>query len=362
MNMYVQKGFGNLIRKRLRDEGVDLDNQEVNRDLARVGAACGFLSTLDLSSASDTVSLELVRFLLPHDWCMALEQCRSPVGVLPDGTKVLYRKFSSMGNGYTFELESLIFYSLAWACNRYMGEPDTSFINVYGDDIIVPVRLDPLMRRVLDAAGFVVNARKSFSSGPFRESCGKHYHGVYEVSPFYVRRDVRTLGGLFLLHNKLYRWYHMMVSQGMAKYARGVSNVLVWLRSIAPKQWRVPKLPDGFGDGAFIGTFDEIRPSVVVPNGVRNGWDGYVVRVLLQRSYHFDLRDGSICVKKRGHWSVVKPASTYLGEGRKFLSLRASSPERTEMFLYDRKGVVTAGWIFLPRQSFSQWLTPLFPG
>lgn len=109
MNMYVQKGIAAMIRSRLKRAGMDLNSQERNQRLARVGSVAGTLATIDLSMASDTVALELVRSLYPPHWCSALEQCRSSQGVLPSGETVLYRKFSSMGNGYTFEMESSIF-------------------------------------------------------------------------------------------------------------------------------------------------------------------------------------------------------------------------------------------------------------
>jgi len=78
MNIYVQLGLGRVIQSRLRRVGIDLTDQSRNQRLAKEGSITGNLSTLDLSSASDTVSYELVRLLLPADWVNALEQARSP--------------------------------------------------------------------------------------------------------------------------------------------------------------------------------------------------------------------------------------------------------------------------------------------
>jgi hypothetical protein len=93
--MYLQKGVGNHIRRRLRRVGVNLNDQSVNRSLARMGAATGEVATLDLSSASDTVTIEAVRLLLPDDWFLYLNDIRSQE-VLVEGTYVRTEMFSSM--------------------------------------------------------------------------------------------------------------------------------------------------------------------------------------------------------------------------------------------------------------------------
>lgn len=276
MNMYVQKGLGAVIRRRLRRVGIDLDDQSKNRRLALLGSFTGTLATIDLSMASDTVSYELVRLLLPPDWFDALEQCRSYEGVLPSDVaaergipeRLRYQKFSSMGNGYTFELETAIFCCLAWATAELYDEEDHR-ISVYGDDIICPTRIAGPLMEVLRVAGFKPNAQKTFSTGQFRESCGIHALNGYDVTPFYIRRTPATIDDLFLLHNQLYRWCMRV------KHVLDVSAfwpLIQWLRGLAPPRWRKPRLPDGFGDGAFIGTFDE-----ATPRRARHYIEGYFV-------------------------------------------------------------------------------------
>jgi len=287
MNMYVQLGIGSFMRRRLRYFGCDLNDQTRNQRLAQIGSLAGTLATIDLSMASDTVARELVHLLLPADWVDALEQCRSPYGVLPSGDIVYYQKFSSMGNGYTFELESLIFYGLSLAVREAYGIKDTR-VSVYGDDIIVPTAMAEPLINVLREVGFVPNQKKSFWSGPFRESCGKHYFLGHDVTPFYVRRPVSSLAELFLLHNNLYRWLCRVkwAKVGKMQYrgtwetvSRPITDLLYplvdSLRELAPSNWRRPRIPDGFGDGAFIGTFDEALPTLA-----RRGWEGYTVHTL----------------------------------------------------------------------------------
>jgi hypothetical protein len=252
MNIYIQKGIGRVIRNRLKRVGINLNSQEANQQAARIGSLTGELATIDLSMASDTLSFELVSFLLPNDWWWALEQCRSPVGVLPSGEVLTYQKFSSMGNGYTFELETLIFWAIAQeVCLPNNIDESDCRVLVYGDDIVVPSdKAESVLNRLFQA-GFKPNPDKTFVSGPYRESCGKHYFLGSDITPFYVRKPVRALHRLFLVHNNVYRWGDRGVID--------VKAVLTGLKKLAPASWRIPRLPDGYGDGAFIGALDELR-------------------------------------------------------------------------------------------------------
>lgn len=183
-NMFFQLGFGGAIRRRLQRRFGLLQRhaQEVNNLLARDGSRSGSLATIDLKGASDSVSLALVEALLPPNVYQALLSLRSPFGRLADGTVIPYEKISSMGNGFTFELETAIFYSLVRAASGYA--------TVYGDDIVVCSTAYTQAVDILTFCGFTVNEKKSFCDGPFRESCGGHYfHGV-NVTPPYVRKPL----------------------------------------------------------------------------------------------------------------------------------------------------------------------------
>lgn len=294
MNIYVQKGIGRVIRNRLKRVQVDLDDQTRNQRAAREGSITGALATVDLSMASDTLAREVVHFLLPPDWVWALEQCRSPIGVLPSGEHLYYQKFSSMGNGYTFELETLIFWAIAQTCIHPFDiwEKDES-VCVYGDDIVIPTQFYGLLCSRLLEAGFTPNPDKSWADGPYRESCGKHYYAGADITPFYVRKPVRSLDRLFLAHNNVHRWGE--------RTGVPVTEVLTSLRNLAPAQWREPRLPDGFGDGAFIGHVDELRL-----DSHRYGWEFWTVRALSRSSTELcdDLPDGQLMASLRANESV----------------------------------------------------------
>lgn len=303
MNIYVQKGIGRMIRQRLKRVGIDLNTQTNNQEAARIGSLEGSLATIDLSMASDTVSFELVSFLLPNDWWYALEQCRSPVGVLPSGETLVYQKFSSMGNGYTFELETLIFWAIAQqVCCSSVHETDDTVL-VYGDDIIVPSTVCTETLRRLHQAGFTPNDKKTWSSGPYRESCGKHYFLGTDITPFYVRKPVLKLDRLFLVHNNLFRWG--------VRSDIDVSEGLTILRNLAPAKWRKPRLPDGFGDGAFIGFVDELRL-----DSHPYGWECWQAKVLVQTSIELsgELPAGQLIASlKANSTDVANPVLKKLG-------------------------------------------------
>lgn len=109
-----------------------------------------------------------------------------------------------MGNGYTFELESLLFYSITRAVAYFGGYKGS--ISVYGDDIIAPSPMFTDLVSALEFCGFRANSTKSFAEGPFRESCGAHWYGGLDVKPFYIRRPMSALSDLILTLNQLTSW------------------------------------------------------------------------------------------------------------------------------------------------------------
>ncbi len=203
INMFLQRGAGVYLRSQLRKRGINLKDQTLNQRLAFEGSVSRKLATLDLSSASDLISVQLVYDLLPLDWFLYLDAIRVK-RVLIDGEWHELSMFSSMGNGFTFELESLIFYALSCAINRAYGVRGR--ISVYGDDIVTPSAIAATYVRVFAWFGFKVNPKKSFWTGGFRESCGKHYYKGYDVTPFFLRSRVGSLPDLMHQLNQLRAW------------------------------------------------------------------------------------------------------------------------------------------------------------
>jgi len=202
INMFLQRSVGNHIRRNLKRIGIDLNDQSRNRDLARIGVK-KHLATIDLSSASDSISRQLVIELLPFEWWSLLDDLRVKETMV-DGQIHELEMFSSMGNGFTFELESLLFYAITRAVCWESGVRGT--ISVYGDDIIAPNRVVPRLKRIFFFFGFLFNSKKSAWTGVFRESCGGHYHNSLDITPFYVKEPIRKLSDLIRVLNQVLEW------------------------------------------------------------------------------------------------------------------------------------------------------------
>jgi len=254
LNMYIQKGIGSVIRSRLKRVGINLDDQTRNQQLALLASVSNKLTTIDLSSASDTISLELVRLLLPNDWFEALKQSRSSHGIMPNGSIICYQKVSSMGNGFTFELESLLFWAICSSVISLLKPADRQ-LAVYGDDLIVSSDIQHTILWLLKYLGFTPNPKKTFTDGPFRESCGKHYFLGTDVTPFYIRKDITSADRLIITANQIRRWARLTYGLDPRLKICYLSCVV-----LLPKVLRKPSIPDGIGDLALFGDFDECRP------------------------------------------------------------------------------------------------------
>lgn len=176
-----QLALDRFLKQKLLRWGVDLRDQTKNQTYAERGSRDGSFATIDLEGASDSLSLAAVDWLLPPDWRALLGAFRSLRFKAKD-TSGEYAKFSSMGNGVTFSLESLIFA----ACCRAVGARDFC---VYGDDIIVASPFVPALLKLLAFLGFRVNETKSYVNpdSRFRESCGFDAYEGRRVTPFYLR-------------------------------------------------------------------------------------------------------------------------------------------------------------------------------
>lgn len=191
LNGFIQKGIDLELRSKLLRVGIDLTSQALNQALARLGSLDRDYATLDLSAASDSISIQLVKQLFPPDWFTLLNATRSPMYMLPDGTLHRYEKFCSMGNGFCFPLETLIFLAAsAYAMSKTYIPLDIETRAVYGDDIIVPQGSALLLIEVLHDLGFTVNRDKTFVFGDFRESCGADYFNGENVRPIYIKDPI----------------------------------------------------------------------------------------------------------------------------------------------------------------------------
>lgn len=235
INMFYQLALGSSLRSRLRaTSGWDLDiAQETHRRVACESSRTREFATLDLSNASDTVSRSLVRILMPHLWYEQLDDLRSKATYIENRWVVL-EKFSSMGNGFTFELETLLFAALACVASQRCGYHGLlgSDVFVFGDDIIVKNDVAPLLRSVLEYCGLKLNVEKSyFGDEPFRESCGGDYFAGQPVRPFFVKDDPNDPQGWIGIANGLAAMADQIPSDGADRLRRAWFSCLDQLPS-----------------------------------------------------------------------------------------------------------------------------------
>lgn len=178
---------------------VDLRRQENNREFARLGSIDGSFATIDLSDASDTVRWALVKETFKHTpFLRYFYACRSKqVRVV----KNVYNlsMFATMGSALTFPVETIIFGAIVEKAFCDIGVPQRQRqYHVYGDDIICPTFISERVIGYLREYGFLVNDRKSFTSGAnlFRESCGGEYLKGDDVTPIRISRKFEGLSNL----------------------------------------------------------------------------------------------------------------------------------------------------------------------
>lgn len=352
LNMFYQLGIGEIITKRLkRYFGIDLATQQsINRYLAFVGSRVdssfgdGF-ATIDLSSASDSLSLKLCGEILPSEWFSTLVEFRSSftsgkIGDMKFHTTL--NMMSTMGNGFTFPLQTALFACAASACISMddqirtcpkafaLGRPGT--FSVFGDDIIVPAKNYARMLRLLEFMGCSPNKDKSFSTGSFRESCGHDYYQGYNIRPVFLRKwdDEQDL---VVLVNLLVDW--------SARTEIFIPNTLRMLVGAIKRPNIVPR-SDGMDAGIRV-TYSvamDFRRLGVRRNAPTQSW------VYTRRHPHqkrVRISDGHIHVPARTRRQIYNLSGLFvsylLGEIR-----NCSIGLRTNKTIYRTKRAVTPNW------------------
>lgn len=239
--------IGDYIKDKQAKIGNNLrQNQQTNRELARLGSIHGTFATIDLRNASNTLCTEVVKLLLPDDWYELLNSFRSPFTSF-DGKWLHLNIFSTMGNGFTFELEALIFLAVARESMRLTGV-DCAIgenLSVHGDDIIVPSGAFDECVRLLEVFGFEANRKKSFGTGPFRESCGGDYWNGQAVRPFNHKTHPSEPHEYISLANKAHTIYCNSSSRAVRS---AVTRVRTYALNHLPNDIRRLRGPAVLGD------------------------------------------------------------------------------------------------------------------
>lgn len=271
LNMFFQRGLSSVLEQGLREQfHIDLAYQpDVNRDLARLGSVDGSLSTLDLSSASDCISLTLFKDVVPRtywDYFLKTRCARMKVpktGNVPEQV-VEMNMLSGMGNGYTFSFQTVLFSCMVKAAFVFSKDKQCTDVfcvrgkkvrananwGVFGDDIIVPCGdMTVYVCRLLRMCGFTLNSAKSFYEGPFRESCGGDYLRGVNVRPVFVK-SLKSRESRYVAINRLVEW---SAEHGI-KLVRAVRLLL----EMTPRPFYVPPTA-GLDSGVRVDLLTKMR-------------------------------------------------------------------------------------------------------
>lgn len=274
LNVFYQLALGSEISRRLKKRyGWDKSSCEVfHKNLARLGSLTGAVATIDLSNASDTICHNLVKLLLPRSWLELVEELRSPFTFI-EGKWVKLEKFSSMGNGFTFELETLLFFTLARVITFMDDVREDPFtpgltVSVYGDDIVIPTSVADSMVAALGFFGFTPNKKKTFLKGPFRESCGGDFFAGHDVRPHFLKEVCEEPHQLIALANGVRRFGRRSGDLGNCDTHRDA-----WFRCLddIPRQIRICRGPEVLGDLVIQDdeSFWQSRNPMQVRNSIR---------------------------------------------------------------------------------------------
>lgn len=250
VNVYLQLGVAAEMQLPLARCGVDLAcQQRRHRDLARDALRLG-LATLDESMASDLWATQAVKFLLAQagHWYDLLDSIRSRF-TLVNGKWVRLEKFSSMGNGFTFPLQTILFYAIT---REIVGEEGV--VSVFGDDIICPSDRALDVLAALRFFGHKPNIAKTHFDGSFRESCGEDYLYGRPVRPHFLKEWPCSPRDWIALHNGLVR----------RSSSRGHLAFAAWCKRQIPLEYRFGG-PESLGDAVLHGHRWRCR----VRNGIR---------------------------------------------------------------------------------------------
>jgi hypothetical protein len=272
LTMFGQLGIGSYLTERLARFGVDLHDQTKNQVLAEYAYDWG-LATLDLSAASDCVAYEVIRDLVPADWFHLLSLFRSPE-IKINGKWRMLEKWSTMGNGYTFPLETVLFKAVV---SSVVPRSEWCLTAVYGDDMIVPQKYADTVIERLEYLGFQVNREKSFLAGNFFESCGKDFIRGEPCRPTFapdepgpIPKSVQTANG-----------FRIWMRETLGFCPDELRPLWEELVSQTPRPWRGTCVPAEWGDVGIIREAPLGIWCVADPEKDGHGWEGYLAKSVM---------------------------------------------------------------------------------
>jgi len=243
----------------------------LHKERAKRASIDGREATIDWSSASDCVSIDLLRWLMPQQWFECCDSVRS-TQILIEDSWVKLNMFSTMGNAVTFPLETLVFWTIAQACRLEYEQQMTCYpewedmlsCSVFGDDCIVPTDIAPLFIEMMESVGFICNNEKSFidADGSFRESCGGDYLRGVDVRPFNLKgphsdRLSALEPWLYIIANRLIPKYISCFGERDYIYDKELFKLLE--RLFREHKLVLKLVPPGYPDDSGLSVNDDIQ-------------------------------------------------------------------------------------------------------
>lgn len=229
-------------------ESVHFRDQTENQRFALNASATGTHATIDLSSASDRLSLFVVERFFRRNYRLleAIHACRTRwlVNTVDESqTKyIVLRKLAAQGAAFTFPTQTIVYATVAIGVMLHdLGLNVTPSniramareVRVFGDDIVVPIGVWETVANTLNVLGFEVNQAKTYGIGKFRESCGCDAYDGVDVTPAYYlqaydRSRAASVASVVECSNNFHR--------------KGFWHSAYWLKSTLP-EWVLKNLP-----------------------------------------------------------------------------------------------------------------------
>jgi len=286
---------------------IDLHDQERSRRFAKAGSSDGSYATIDLSSASDSVTVAHIDYLfegLPI-WYPLVATRSDRVHVRSSRGEVdcviETSKFAPMGSATCFPTECAVFAIVAECAIRVTTgrrSRDDDYV-IYGDDIVIRDDCFHTACAILHLLGFTVNRDKSFggetslgltSGAFFREACGIECLNGEDITPLRLSRRLVSLTnndsdrlagqgvGMVDLLNRTYVY-------GYTELRRWINSVLVahkWYRTLVRISWSdyetfvsrvADRLPTWVRVAMPFVITDDLSDTQWRCFGTRNGWN-----------------------------------------------------------------------------------------
>lgn len=217
-NMYLQKGVMHLMydyicEHKFLKRVIPLRSPEQNARMARDGSVTGEYATIDMSDASDTIPFKLVKRIFAGTplWIPFLKFRTSYIRIPGEKEPRKLHKNAPMGSALCFPTMCTLIAALCYVAIMRSGcTPKSDDFSVYGDDIVIRVQFLDELLALLKEVGFIVNTSKSFTTGPFRESCGGEYYDGMDVTPVRIPRKFNN--DCMMWEARSFSWYDKYVS------------------------------------------------------------------------------------------------------------------------------------------------------